>query len=480
MYSLRQMERNDKMCEQLSLDVFAQIYPIKSVERLIEQYRVKPEKKQRVRQFTGVSVVYFLLMMALWARLSQARVWEKLTHGLARLHPSGLQEAATASAVCYQRKALGVEPLRRLFEECCRPVCTPQTKGAFYRGWRIMAIDGTKQKVADTPKNDAFFFRSSHQYGKGAYPQARCVFLMECGSHAIIAADLTDGKRAEMYGAYEVLRKVQAGMLVTHDSGLFAGGWWEQIRARQSHVLCALGESVLGKPLRQLSDGSYLTVLQPHWEGIVKQKKPLLIRVMEYRITDERLGEAGKVYRLATTLLNPQAAPALELIQLYHERWEIELAIREIKTYQRLQLKVLRSKTPEGVMQELYALLLAHYAVRVLMHQAAREADLDPDRLSFTEAVFQISEAVADLAVADPMHHGWLLDCLLICLRRSPLPPRRLRVNRREIKQIYNKYKPKKRELPPPKPFGPDERFEDFIQLVCRPTLGEQEVACGA
>ncbi len=201
---------------------------------------------------------------------------------------------------------------------------------------------------------------------------------------------------------------------------------------------------------------------------------------MEYQITDERLGEAGKVYRLATTLLNPRSAPALELIQLYHERWEIELAIREIKTYQRLQLKVLRSKTPEGVMQELYALLLAHYAVRAMMYQSATEADLDPDRLSFTEAVFQISEAVADLAVADPAHRNWLLSLLLTCLRRRLLPPRRLRVNRREIKQIYNKYKPKKRDLPPPKPFGSNERFEEFVLLVCRPLDPDQEVTRGA
>jgi IS4 transposase len=178
-------------------------------------------------------------------------------------------------------------------------------------------------------------------------------------------------------------------MLLTHDCGLFAGALWEQIRAKKAHVLSALAEPVLGKPLRRLSDGSYLTVLQPHSKAIWRQKKPLLIRVIEYQVTDVRLGEAGKVYRLATTLLNPRGAPALELIQLYHERWEIELAIREIKTYQRLQLKVLRSKTPEGVMQELYALLLAHYAVRVMMHQAASEADLDPDRLSFSEAVLK-------------------------------------------------------------------------------------------
>lgn len=343
-----------------------------------------------------------------------------------------------------------------------------------------MAIDGTLQKVADTAKNDAFFSRSSNQYGKGAYPQARCVFLMECGSHAIIDADVTDGKASEMYSAYVLLRKVEAGMLITHDCGIFAGALWEQIRARSAHALSALAEPVLSKPLRRLKDGSYLTVLWPQSKAICQQKKPLLIRVIEYQVTDARLGELGKVYRLATTLLNPAQAPALDLIQLYHERWEIELAIREIKTYQRLQLKVLRSKTPEGVLQELYALLLAHYAVRTMMYQSACEVDLDPDRLSFTEAVFQISEAVADLALAAPSQRGWLLICLLRCLRRRPLPPRRLRVNRREIKQIYNKYKPKKRDLPPPAPFGPQERFEDFVQLVSRSVMSGQEVASGA
>lgn len=118
-------------------------------------------------------------MMALWARTSQARVWDALTHGLARLHPAGLQEAVSASAVWYQRKKLGAKPLQQLFEQQCHPICTPQSKGAWYRGWRIMAMDGTLQKVADTPKNAACFFRSSNQYGKGAYPQARCVFLHE-------------------------------------------------------------------------------------------------------------------------------------------------------------------------------------------------------------------------------------------------------------------------------------------------------------
>src|SRR5207248_3719110 len=121
-------------------------------------------------------------------------------------------------------------------------------------------------------------------------------------------------------------------------------------------------------------------------------RRGMWVRIISYRLTDERLGEPGKVYRLVTTLLNPRVAPALALIGLYHERWEIELVIDEIKTHERAQRKVLRSKTPEGVRQELYGIYLAHYAVRALMAQAAVQAELDPDRLSFPEVLLVPTE----------------------------------------------------------------------------------------
>ena len=183
-------------------------------------------------------------------------------------------------------------------------------------------------------------------------------------------------------------------------------------------------------------------------------------------MSDSRLGEPGKIYRLATTLLDEHAYSALELIVLYHERWEIELVYDEIKTHQRQQQKVLRSKTPEGVRQELYATVLAHYAVRSLMVQAASQANVDPDRLSFTAALFQVQEAIDDGMTFAPEHSSRLLVGLLARLATAILPPRRLRVNRREIKQVYKKYKPKKRQVPPPAPFRPDERFEDFVEIV--------------
>jgi hypothetical protein len=206
--------------------------------------------------------------------------------------------------------------------------------------------------------------------------------------------------------------------------------------------------------------------LHPSHDAAYPLHKPMLIRVFEYQLTDERLGEPGRVYRLATTLLNARLSPALELIVLYHERWEVELAFDEIKTHQRQYQKVLRSKTPDGVRQEILATVLAHYAVRSLMVQAARSEHLDPDRLSFTAALLQIQEAIDDGMTFAPEHGPRLRTRLLARLACEVLPPRRLRVHRREVKKVYNKYKPKKRHVPPPAPFRPHERFEDFVKLI--------------
>ncbi len=168
-----------------------------------------------------------------------------------------------------------------------------------------------------------------------------------------------------------------------------------------------------------------------------------------------------------TTLLNPRVAPARELIALYHERWEIELVIDEIKTHARAQRKVLRSKTPDGVYQELYGIYLAHYAVRALLGQAAGEHELDPDRLSFTEGLFELTEMIS-LALTLELEEATepLLKRLRHKMAQHILPARRLRINRREVKQIYNKYKPKKRQVPPPQPFEPEDQFLDFVDLL--------------
>src|SRR5205807_9998473 len=199
-----------------------------------------------------------------------------------------------------------------------------------------------------------------------------------------------------------LLEQVDPEMLVLVDAGITSVGFLEHARERRAHVLGALEAGVWEhlSPQRRLADGSVLAWVGPTRAGVAKYpvRRGMWVRIISYRVTDERLGEVGKVYRVVTTLLNPRAAPARELIALYHERWEIELVIDEIKTHERAQRKVLRSKTPEGVRQELYGIYLAHYAVRVLLAQAAVGAELDPDRLSFSEGLFELTEMI-DLAL---------------------------------------------------------------------------------
>jgi hypothetical protein len=183
---------------------------------------------------------------------------------------------------------------------------------------------------------------------------------------------------------------------------------------------------------RNLPDGSYLARLAPHTDVLYPMQQPVWLRIIEYQVTDERLGEPGQVYHLATTWLNPRTAPAKELLVLYHERSEIEIAVDEIKTHLHVQLRVLRSHTPQGVRQELYALFVVHFAIRALMYQSALEAELDPDRLSFTEAVFQITEAAADeRGEEEAAMRQRRAQRLLQRLRRRLLPKRRLRIKRR-------------------------------------------------
>jgi hypothetical protein len=295
--------------------------------------------------------------------------------------------------------------------------------------------------------------------------------LTECGSHAVVGLQIGRYDVWEVHAAHRLLDQVGPDRLVLVDAGITSGGFLEHARQRGAHVLGAL-EAGMWEHLshqRRLADGSVLAWVGPTRKGAAHYpvRAGLWVRIISYRVTDERLGEQGKVYRLVTTLLNPRVAPALELIALYHERWEIELVIDEIKTHERAQRKVLRSKTPEGVRQELYGIFLAHYAVRALMAQAAMEADLDPDRLSFTDGLFQLTEMIDLTLTLEPEEATEPLgQRLRHKMALHVLPQRALRINRREIKQIYSKYKPKKRDVPPPAPFEPDDQFLDFVHLL--------------
>jgi hypothetical protein len=466
------MDLDDKVCEQVDVSLLKRVYAAEVIERCVGQSQPWASKVRRVRLSTMLALVMFVIGMALWSRLNQRLVWDKLVGKLSALHPGEPQSQVSASALSGRRQQLGSQGLQALLHECCQVIAQPDTMpSAFYGRYRLMAIDGTVFNTADTQANEAAFGRSRNQYGKGAYPQTRCVLLAECGSHAVVELEIGRYDVWEVHGAHHLLDELGGDTLVLVDAGITSGGFLEHARQRGAQVLGALEAGVWEHLPRQrrLVDGSVLAWVPPTRSGQAKYpvQHGLWVRILSYQVTDARLGEVGQVYRLVTTLLNPRVAPALELIALYHERWEVELVIDEIKTHERVQRKVLRSKTPEGVRQELYGIFLAHYAVRTLMAQAAVEAELDPDRLSFTEGLFVLTETLDLALILEPEE---AIEPLLRRVReqmaRQVLPERRLRVNRREVKQVYSKYKPKKRHLPAPEPFEPEARFLDFVALL--------------
>src|SRR6266704_1963324 len=466
------MEIDDKVCEQVSMTMLSEVYPKEVIERCVRESHPWSSKARRVRASTALALVVFVMAMALWSRLNPCQVWQKLVGKLSSLHPGEPEDGLSDSGISGRRQALGSQCVQALMRERCQLIAQPESMpAAFFGRYRLMAIDGSVFNTPDTAANAAAFGRSSNHYGPGAYPQVRCVLLAECGPHAVVGLEIERYDVSEVHGAHRLLEQIGPNMLVMVDAGITSGGFIEHVREQRAHVLGALEAGVWEhlSHQRRLADGSVLAWVGPTRPGAAKYpvRGGMWVRILSYRVTDERLGEVGKVYRLVTTLLNPRVAPALELIALYHERWEIELVIDEIKTHERAQRKVLRSKTPEGIRQELYGIYLAHYAVRALLAQAAVEAAVDPDRLSFTEGLFELTEMLSLALTVEPADAmASLLKRLRHKMARHVLPPRPLRINRREIKQIYHKYKPKKRQVPPPEPFNPGAQFLDFGDLL--------------
>jgi hypothetical protein len=346
------MTVEDKVCEQVSRSMLSEMYPQEVMERCVQTSEPWSTTARRVRLSTVVALVLFVMGMALWSRRNQCQVWNSLVGKRSDLHPAQPDSSISDSGLSGRRKLLGSQCLQLLMQERCQVLATPaRMPTAFFGRSRRMAIDGTLFHIPDTKATAAAFGRSSNQYGPGAYPQVKCVLLAECGSHAVVGLEMDRYDVSEVHGAYRLLWQLGPAMLLLVDAGLIWGAFIEQLRERRAHVLGALEAGAWERPkqARRLADGSVLARVEPAHGGRYRPQRGMWVRIISYRVTDARLGEPGKVYRLVTTLLNPRVAPALTLLNLYQERWEIELVIDEIKTHARGQRKVLRSKTPEGV-----------------------------------------------------------------------------------------------------------------------------------
>lgn len=340
-----------------------------------------------------------------------------------------------------------------LFHRVCQPMATEATPGAFLFGLRLMAIDGTTEDVPDTPENERAFGRHTGGRGDSAFPQVQAVYLFECGTHAVVDAGFWPCHTSERVGGLRLLRSLSEGMLVMWDCGLHSFDMAQHTRARQAHFLGRVPNHVYLRPIQPLPDGSYLAYIYPSDYQRRKQGECMLVRVIEYTIDDPTQVGYGERHRLITSLLDHERYPALELACIYHERWEGEITVDEMDTHQRLVNHPLRSKKPVGVIQELYGLLIAHYAMRRVMHDAALQASLDPDRLSFVNAVRLICNAIPEFQMVVPEQRPVLYQRLLRDIARYRLPERDHRSNPRVVKRKMSKFhlkRPEHRQWPQP------------------------------
>jgi|SRR5215210_1841839 len=444
-YSLRQIDTDLKFCQHLSLEAFQQVIPAHHLQTVLQEHGPTPAQT-RVRRLTLQASVWLVIAMHLFSSSSLAHVFQHLARGLRFIWPDPDIALPTAAALSYRRYQLGPKPLAALFRAVCRPLATPQTQGAWLFGQRLMAIDGTTEDLADTPANLRAFGRHACGRGQSAFPQLKGVYLVECGTHAIVDAGFWPCHTSERVGGLRLLRSVGAGMLVMWDRGFHSFEMIQACLARQAEFLGRLPAHVTTRPLRYLADGSYLTYLAPANYQQRQAGEQVLVRVIEYTITDPQLAGYGERHRVVTSLLEAGSAPAQEVALAYHQRWEIEIVIDEIDSHQRLVGRPLRSLLPTGVIQEMYGLLLAHYAIRFLMHQAALEANLAPDRLSFVHAIEVVQGAISEFQMVEPGQTGLLYARMLRDIAAGRLPVRRLRSNPRVVKQKMSNFKLKRAE----------------------------------
>lgn len=437
--SLRQITSTVHWTREITLDVLCERISSIRIMSVLARLGVS---ERRVRKLTMELIVLLCIGMNLFTEEAIDDVLQKLIAGQRFLTLTDEKQMGSgASAICQRRQQLGVAPMVALYREVCQPLATPETRDAFLFGLRLMGVDGTVEDVADTPANSRYFERQTGSRGDSAFPQMRAVYLCECGTHAICDAGTWPYLVGERKGGLRVLRSVGPGMLVLWDCGFHSFDMCERcFRQQKADFLGRVPSQVRFTPFRRLPDGSYLAYIRPSEYQRRKRGERLLVRVIEYTIDDPGRPGHGEHHRLITSLLNHKLYPAHALAVAYHERWEVEITIDEVDTHQRQVLRPFRSRTPLGILQEFYGLLIAHYLIRSIMHEAALKADVAPDRLSFVNSVRIIRSAVFQAQIVAPSQVADWRERMLRDIGREILPERANRSNPRVIKRKMSKF----------------------------------------
>ncbi len=374
-FTIREYDAEGKFSQQVRLEALEGVIPPAAVAYALA---ATGRRTPRERKLNLTLTLWVVIGLYVFAGSTPARVLAKLAQGVRLLHGAGQYRLPGEAALDYRRRQLGVRPLAYLCRTICQPLADPATPGAFAFGLRLVALDGTVDAVPDTPENVRVFGRALSQHGASAFPQVRGVHLVECGTHALIGSTFWPYTVGERHGAWRLLDRVPAGWLVMWDAGLHDYDLVAAVQARGAQVLARLPSYVQPRVTRVLPDGTRLVWLQPG-EAVRRQRgEGLWARWIRYRIADPAWPGAGRTFSLITTLTDPVQYPVREVLAHYHSRWSFELALDEIETHQRLAQTVLRARRPARVLQELYGLVLAHYAVRALMYAAARQAGMPP------------------------------------------------------------------------------------------------------
>lgn len=443
----------DQLPSEERLLALERIIPMVIVQELLRQ---TGHAQRHCRRLPHSFVVFFVIALNLFAKDEYCQVFKHLQ----RFQPGGTPGRSTLAEA---RKGLGIAPLRLLSHKVVQLLGTPETPGAFYKGMRTMAIDSFVVDLYDSPANTRVFGKPQSGRSEGAFPQARVLALCETGSHVLYRWQVKPIARGESKMLTPLWRYLESDMLLLWDRGFLSYDNLQQVKATGANLLARVKSNFIFEPTEVLCDGSYLAKMYPSSHHRDRDEGGVVVRILEYTL--EGRGKPDEVHRLLTTLLDAREHPAEELITLYHERWEEENTIDEVKTHQ-LERPVLRSQTPAGLIQEIEGLMLSHFVIRSLIQEAAAEKGLDPDRLSFTGTLkvlrCRLPEVPRD--VADRVGRERWYQELISEISEQILPPRRDRVNPRVIKRKMSKW-PKKRakHLNPPKPAKP---FKECIVIT--------------
>ena len=370
---------SDFVCASL----LARVVPPQAVHAVLDEQGCN---SQRVRRFPAVAGVYYCMALSLYPEAAYEDVFAVVSQGLAWASEAAEPELVGKASISRLRTRIGAAPLAELVRQCCVPLADArQHPQAFYGGRRLVAIDGSCFELPDEADNAATFGYPGSRTsvaGHAGYPQARCAVLVECATHAILSANIGPYRSGEWELGAELLARLGPDMLCLADRGFNGYEHWCQTAATGAALLWRCSDTRQLPVLQVLDDGSFLSRISPTGVGRAQAaEQAITVRVIEYTMHGD--DQAQPRYRLLTTLLDAKAAPAPDLAALYHQRWEVESVFDELKTHLRQGRRVLRSKTPELVRQEFYGWVLAHYAVRWLLHQGAARDRLPHAELSF-------------------------------------------------------------------------------------------------